>query len=98
MLRLRKIGVLSMACFMGLYGAFIGFILAILVFLLALILPMFFSGGTLISSAFNPQLLNLLLYPIVSGVLSFIGGLISTPIINLVLKIIDGLKCDIEEV
>lgn len=90
MVKIKRIGVLKMASFMGIYGAFIGLITGILLSLVLFLIPSEF--GSLVKGGF----LSIILYPIFYGIGGFIGGFIITPIINLALKIIKGLDLDIE--
>ena len=96
--KIKKIGVLRMASFMGLYGVFIGLITAILTLvfsaLLQAIFPTSFSTGGLLS--YVSGALALLIYPVFFGGVSFVASLIFTPLMNLVLKIIGGISLKIE--
>ncbi|MBI3623476.1 hypothetical protein HY212_05360 [Candidatus Pacearchaeota archaeon] len=97
MARIKRFDVLRMASFMGIYGLFIGLIAALLMGMIISALMTYVSGGlggTSSSSSFN--WLNLVLFPIIYGVIGFISGLILTPIINLILKIIGGIGLDID--
>lgn len=98
MLKLRKFGVLKMSLFLGLYGVALGLILGVLTTLFSLI------GSSLISSdidlgtfGFMLGIGSMIVFPIFFGVSMFISGLIFTPIINLILKLIKGLNVLIEE-
>jgi len=100
MLKLKKIGVLKMALFSGLFSFFIGFISAILMWILMGILSGYMMSGIegtggFISIGFS--MMNLIIFPFVYGIIGFIAGLIFTPIMNLIFKIIKGLDILIEE-
>lgn len=96
MARIKKFKTLNMACFMGLTGVFMGFIFAVLMFLLVLILPLFLSNFGTVFNMISPSLSNLLWYPLLYGTISFLGGLIFTPLTNLILRIVGGIKLDLE--
>lgn len=99
-LKLKRIGVMKMAFFMGLYGVLLGFIIG---FLLSIFISMIYSfsnlTGTLESSGFFLQLrwLNLIFWPVFFGIFNFLIALVLTPLMNLILKIIKGLELDIVE-
>jgi len=99
MLKIRKLGILKMALFSGLFSFFIGLISAILIWafwaVLAGLLISIPEGTSLSPVSFS--LINLILFPLIYGILGFIFGLIFTPIMNLVFKIIGGLDIIIEE-
>lgn len=82
-----------MACFMGLLGLFIGLIVGIIAFIASM-----FGGGDVMTSflSISGGILYLLIVPLVYGVLSFLSGFISTPLMNLTLKITKGIDLDIE--
>lgn len=95
---IKRFGVLRMACFMGLYGVFIGLIFAIIQLIFIAIFASVVSqlGTTTQIGLFGGSTaLILLTFPILYGIISFIAGLIFTPIMNLILKIIGGLELDI---
>lgn len=89
-----------MACFMGLYGAFIGLIFGIFLLIYTQILKAVLdtTGSELgMASLFGiGGWLGLIFAPFMYGILFFLVGLIFTPIMNLILKIIGGLDLDIE--
>lgn len=97
MFKLKKIGVMRMAFFMGLYGVFIGFIIG---FLLSIFISMIPNQGA--SVGVNDFLLqlrwfNIIFLPLFFGVFNFLIALVLTPLINLILRIIKGLELDIVE-
>jgi len=100
MAKIKRIGVLKMASFMGLYGVFIGLLIAILMGIFFSIISILFGSALGNSSGISPLFtfswFNLFLFPLLSGIVGFISGLIFTPIINLILKIIKGLDFDLE--
>ena len=92
MAKIKRLGVLKMASFMGLYGAFVGLLLGIFsAFILPFLVASFGIPGELGGGS-----LSIIFYPVFYGIGGFIGGLILTPIINLILKIIKGIDLDIE--
>ena len=98
MAKIKRIGVLKMAYFAGLSGLIIGIIFAIVMGVFYLL---FYKVSNVVYSDFgNVSLgftwLNLFLFPLMYGVGGFLGGLIITPLYNLILKIINGLELDIE--
>ena len=101
MVKLKRLGVIKTASFLGLFGVLIGLIVAILMWIASLILTSLFSpagdsGFLSISSILSFNAINLLLFPIGYGIVSFILGLILIPITNLILKIIKGIDLDLE--
>jgi hypothetical protein len=102
MVKLNRIGVLKSASFLGLYGVFVGLIFGIILFIYSQILKTVFSGNSYSSSSFMNILgvggaLSIIVTPIIYGILFFLIGLIFTPIMNLILKIIKGLDLDMTE-
>lgn len=97
MLKIRKLGVLKMALFSGLFSFFVGLISIILMWIFATLLGdlliAYSQGSMLPSFGFT----SLIILPFGYGVFGFISGLIFTPIMNLVFKIIRGLDIVIEE-
>ena len=102
MAKLKRIGVLKTAYFMGLSGIIIGFIFALL---LGIFYSIIFSysytevleSGLLSEEDLTFNWLNLLWYPLIYGIMMFLSGLIFTPITNLILKIIGGIDLDLEK-
>lgn len=96
MVKLNRIGVIKAACFSGLFGVFMGLIFGLFFVISTYMLKDLISslGGTL-----NIGLgwISLIIFPLGFGVLSFLTGLIFTPLMNLVLKIIKGLDLDMVE-
>lgn len=108
MVVLKRVGVLKAACFLGLFGVFIGLIFGLIMFIFTILLSNVISsmgdvsslgGATSIFSIFGVSswYIFLLIFPLISGVINFLVGLIFTPLMNLVLKIIKGLDLDMEE-
>jgi len=94
MAKIKRFGVLKMAYFMGLYGIVIGLIAGLFITLFSLIgtLP----ESTLGALKFIYGVGAIIFLPIFYGVMMFLSGLIFTPIINLILKIIKGIDLNIE--
>ena len=91
MAKIKRIGVIKMASFMGLYGAFVGLIVGLIIAIMGTII------STVISSAGFGGVFNLgsmwlavILFPLGAGISGFISGLIFTPIINLIGPKIDA--------
>ena len=91
---IKRFGVIKMAVFMGLYTAFLGFVLGILFFLLSLI-PSASTYSSLLGIPVGGALLIIIL-PIIFGIVGFVNGLILTPIMNLTLKITKGIDLNLE--
>jgi len=98
---LRKIGVLKLALFNGLLGAFLGLIGGIIFFIMDKSLSTLLSSDQ--SMAVSPfgffsgfGIYVLIAAPIVYGILGFLGALIIGLAINLSLKIVGGIHLDIE--
>jgi hypothetical protein len=90
---IKRFGVLKMAAFLGLYSFFIGIVFSILMLILsATIASLLGVFGSLLTLS----TLYLILLPLIYGVIGFIGGLIFTPIMNLVLKITKGINFGLE--
>lgn len=100
MAKIKRFGILKMASFMGLFSLFFGLISAILLWglgslLLSLVMEAVIGPGIrTISVSFS--FMNFLWFPLIYGIFGFISGLIFTPIMNFVFKIIGGLNLDIE--
>jgi len=97
MAKIKRFGIIKTACFMGIYGFFIGVIGVLFTMVLIIIISGNLSD---ISSTFLPSLgsglLSVILLPIIYGVVFFLIGLVFTPLMNLILKMINGLDWDIE--
>ena len=97
---LKRIGVLSLAKICAIVYAVLGLIIGFFVSAIALM-------GTMIGSAFNESAVpfiglffgigSIIIFPILYGVLGFLGGLISAAIYNLVARGIGGLEMEFEE-
>lgn len=88
-MKIKRLGVLKMAGFTGVYGAFMGLIFGAIFSLVALIAP---SSSTAIVGVFA-----IILFPLVYGITGFLSALIFTPIVNLSLKVIKGLDIELIE-
>jgi len=99
MVVLKRVGVLKAACFLGLYGVFIGLIFGLIGIILSNVIRSLsaFGGAGILSLFGIGTWLAVLLVPLVYGVLFFLMGLIFTPLMNLILKIIKGLDLDMVE-
>jgi hypothetical protein len=92
---IKRFGVIKMASFMGLYGVAMGLIFGI-------IFALFSLGGIAYTEAisgifgFMFGIWAIIFLPIFYGIMMFLVGLIFTPIINLILRIINGIDLDIE--
>ena len=95
-LDLKRVGVMKMAFFMGLYGAFIGLIFGIFFSIFSVIANSLVPTGS--SSIGGFGLWSLILFPLAFGVFNFLIAFILTPIFNFILKIIKGLEVELEEV
>lgn len=96
MAKIQRIGVIKMALFMGLYGAAMGLIFGLFITLFSFIgisaitSPEFGFLGFLIGAG------AIIFLPIFYGGFMFVLALIFTPIMNLILKIINGLDLDLD--
>jgi hypothetical protein len=97
MVVLKRVGVLKAACFMGLYGLFMGIIFDLFLMIYMFILSSILPTGSLGLMGLGTGLLSFILIPLIYGVLSFLLGFIFTPLMNLVLRIIKGLDLDMVE-
>ena len=95
MAKITRFGILKMASFMGLYGVALGLIFGLMITLFSLIGVDTSSSG-LGSLGFLIGVGSIIIFPIFYGGFMFVTGLIFTPIMNLILKIIHGLDLDIE--
>jgi len=99
MAKIKRLGVIKTASFLGLFGVFIGLIFGIILLIYTQILKTVLSGmgdtGTISMFGLGGWLV-LILAPLIYGIISFLIGLIFTPLMNLSLKIINGLDLDIE--
>jgi len=97
---LKRIGALSVAKICAIIYAVIGLIIGFFVSAIALM-------GTMIGSAFGESgspfiglffgIGSIIFFPILYGVLGFLGGLISAAIYNLAAKAIGGVEMEFEE-
>jgi hypothetical protein len=99
MVVLKKVGVIKSACFLGIYGLFIGVIVDLVLVIYTSMFSSIFSaaGGSSITSGLGIGIFFYVLIPLFYGVISFLGGLIFTPLMNLILKMIHGLDMDMVE-
>ena len=96
----KSIGLFSLAKIMGIIYAFFGFIVG-------LFFSFFTLMGAVLGSVFSdsPEPLvglifgvgSVIFFPVLYGVLGFIGGIISAGIYNLVAKWVGGLEIELEE-
>jgi hypothetical protein len=100
MAKIKRFGVIKTACFMGLYGVFMGLIFGIILLIytqvLKTVLDTTGSDLGMISLLGIGGWLGLILFPLIYGILFFLIGLVFTPLMNLILKMINGLDWDIE--
>ena len=97
MVKIKKIGVLSLAKIFGILYAFVGLIFGAFITLFALVAPAFSSSNTpgLFGALFGVGAIILL--PIFYGVLGFVSGLITAALYNLVCSWIGGLEVETEK-
>jgi hypothetical protein len=101
MIRLKKVGVLSLAKFQGATSALIGLIAGIIMAVFSLVVNQFFSsfgdsidiGGVGIFAGIGAVIGIPLLY----GLIGFISGAIGGLLINIILKITGGLELFFED-
>jgi len=91
---IKRIGVLKTSVFLGLYSFFVGLVFAIIMWILSLIFSSLLAQVTL--GLFSFSLFFFILFPVLSGLISFVMGLIVIPIMNLTLKITKGIDLDLE--
>jgi len=100
MAKIKRFGIIKTACFMGLYGVFIGLLFGIFLLIYTQVLKTVLETTTaemgMLSLLGIGGWLGLIFAPFMYGILFFLVGLIFTPIMNLILKIIGGLDLDIE--
>jgi len=89
-----------MACFTGLYGVAMGLIFGIIFALFSLVIPSAtLVEGAEVSLGFFKWIFGvgaIIFLPIFYGIFGFLAGLIFTPIMNLILRMIKGIDLDIE--
>ena len=97
MVKIKKIGVLSLGKISGVLYAFMGLIIGAFMTLFALILPAFSSSTApgMVGALFGIGAIILL--PIFYGLLGFIGGLITAALFNLVTSWVGGLEVETEK-
>ncbi len=98
MAKIKRFGVLKTSAFIGLYSFFFGFIFSFIMWIVAKLLSGFVSSLGSLSpvSSTSFSLIYILILPFLYGIVGFLGGLILTPIMNLVLKITKGIDLDLE--
>ncbi len=84
---IKKFKVIKMACFLGLFGIFMGFVYGIILTLLSLIIP---------AVATFKVWQMIIGIPIAYGIMMFLMGLIFTPLMNLSLRVIKGIHLDLD--
>lgn len=107
MVVLKKVGVIKSACFLGIFGLFMGLIIDLFLLIFSAVMSSISSAfggssngiGTITGgfTGLGSGVLSYILIPLSYGVISFLGGLIFTPVMNLILKMIHGLDLDIVE-
>lgn len=96
MVRIKRLGVLNVASFLGILGVYAGIIFGVLLFLGIFLMSTNLAEATQRDSiSFSG--LTMILLPVSLGAGGFLFGLIFTPFINLLLKVIKGLKVEIGE-
>lgn len=103
MAKLKRLSVIKVASFLGIYGMFLGLIAGLIVFLITNVLrnvyPVYSLGDNITNVFFIPGVngvLTLLIIALIFGVFNFFIGLIFTPIVNLTLRIINGIDLKLE--
>ena len=83
--RIRKVGVLSVANISGVIYAIIGFLMGLVVVILGSDILVPLGLGTL-------SYLSIIILPIIYGIIGFVGGAIIALLYNLAAKITKGIK------
>lgn len=102
MVKLNRIGVLKAACFLGIFGVFMGLIFGIIMFIVMSVANTISSslggtGGIGSILLLNAWYVYILIIPLTFGIINFLCGLIFTPLMNLTLRIIKGIDLDMTE-
>jgi len=97
--KLKRLDILSVAKFMAVYGAIIGFIAGILEAIAFAILGQTSSSGLLAMPTAGPTFgyLAIITYPIIYAILGFISGAIFAALYNLIAKWTGGIKMEFEQ-
>lgn len=85
--RIKKVGVLSVANLCGMVNVIVGFIFGIFFAVSSSML-----STVLGATGFNFGYLSIIIFPIVYGVLGFIGGAIGAFVYNISAKVTKGIK------
>lgn len=100
MIKVKRVGIIKTASFMGVFGLFMGIIGALTLKLINLVMmPVVegIGGGAMPQSTiFAVKWQWLMLVPLANAVFSFIIGIILAPIINMALWIIGGVNFDLD--
>ena len=97
--KIKKLDIISFAGFQAISLAFLGLILGIISLIIGLIISSMSLSSGLVSGGFigGIGIIGLILYPIGFGIIGFISGIVVAFFFNLTMKIIGGLRMDLEE-
>lgn len=105
-IKFRRVNVISFALFQAIFSVFLGIVSGIILTIIQAAIRRSMGGLATISSSSTPGVLSLfgsgavtsfVLIPILFAIIGFLTGIIVALVFNLSLKIIGGLKMDLEE-
>ncbi|HLC78429.1 MAG TPA: hypothetical protein VJH92_04850 [Candidatus Nanoarchaeia archaeon] len=101
MAKLKRVDVLKMASFLGLFGVFVGFIVALFAWVVVSMVSALFAsatdgGLTTTNSLLDFSWIYIIVFPIIFGIGNFVIALIFTPLSNLFLKIVKGIDFELD--
>ena len=96
MAKIKKFAILKTAAFLGIYSFFLGFVFLLLMLVFPFIVALLFGSSILSLISISFKFSYLIIFPLLYGVMGFVLGIITTPIINLVLKMIKGIDLDLD--
>jgi hypothetical protein len=95
MTKVKRLGVLSVANILGILYAIIGLILGLFIALFSTLGSTF--GGDFDPLGFGLGFFSIIVFPILYGVMGWIGGVISAGLYNLVAKWVGGIQVELEQ-
>lgn len=100
-IKFRRVNVISFALFQAIFSVILGIVFGIFYLIIdAISAPVIINGSStpgVLSLLSHGIVISFILIPILFAIIGFITGIIVALVINLSLKIIGGLKMDLEE-
>lgn len=97
MVKLKKLGVWSLAKFQAVIMAMMGLVIGVIFAVMSLLLPQAAGGTENVIGIGGLGMWVIIAMPIIYGVIGLVGGAIGALLFNLTTKIVGGLEMEFEE-